>query len=97
MPRGDHRSADSANPADSLRLAAAVAEVEGLHAALRHATDPDRHRRLRADLARAAARLAGLAAAPPGRIPAQARSTSRRARRRAALARGAHWLAQRLG
>ncbi|GAA1972033.1 hypothetical protein [Kitasatospora viridis] len=94
MPWGDRRSTDTA---DSLRLAAAVAEVEGLHAALQHATDPARHRRLRADLARAAARLAGLAAAPPGRIPAQARFNSRRARRRAALVRGARWLAERLG
>ncbi|MDH6138858.1 MULTISPECIES: hypothetical protein [Kitasatospora] len=94
MPWGDHRSANSA---DSLRLAAAVAEIEGLHAALQHTTDPGRRRRLRADLARAAARLASLAAAPPGAIPQQARGNSRRGRRRAALVRGARWLADRLG
>jgi hypothetical protein len=94
MPWGDHRSAKSA---DSLRLAAAVAEIEGLHAALQHTTDPGRRRRLRADLARAAHRLASLAAAPPGSIPAQARGNSRRGRRRTALVRGARWLAERLG
>jgi hypothetical protein len=93
MYRGDHRSTDAA----ALRLAAAVAEIEGLHAALTHTTDPQRRRRLLDELARAATRLAGLAAARPGRIPAQSRGNSRRQRRRAALLRGAHWLARRLG
>ncbi|MCC9310006.1 hypothetical protein LN042_23525 [Kitasatospora sp. RB6PN24] len=94
MPWGDHRSAGSA---DSLRLAAAVAEIEGLHAALQHTTDPGRRRRLRTDLARSAARLASLAAAPPGVVPLQSRGNSRRARRRGALVRGARWLVDRLG
>jgi hypothetical protein len=92
MNRGDHRSTDAA----ALRLAAAVAEIEGLHAALVHTTDPARRKRLLAELARSADRLATLAAAPPGRVPAQARGTSPRARRRLALLRGADWLTRRL-
>ncbi|MGF1431395.1 hypothetical protein, partial [Kitasatospora sp. LaBMicrA B282] len=62
-----------------------MAEIEGVHAALTHTADPARRRRLLAELARAAARLADLAATPPGRIPAQARFNSRRQRRRAAV------------
>ncbi|WP_329563995.1 hypothetical protein [Kitasatospora sp. NBC_01266] len=90
--KGDRVSADTA----ALRLAAAVAEIEGLHAALTHSTDPARRRRLLLELARAGTRLADLAATPAGRIPAQARHNSRRQRRRAALLRGAHWLTERL-
>ncbi|MCX4749288.1 hypothetical protein OG455_27910 [Kitasatospora sp. NBC_01287] len=90
--RGDHASTDTT----ALRLAAAVAEIEGLHAALLHSTDLGRRRRLQAELARSAARLAELAAAPAGRIPAQARLNSRRQRRRAAVLRGARWLTERL-
>lgn len=48
--KGDRVSADTA----ALRLAAAVAEIEGLHAALTHSTDPARRRRLLLELARAA-------------------------------------------
>ncbi|MDH6118651.1 hypothetical protein [Kitasatospora sp. GAS204B] len=95
MYRGDRGDRASTNT-DALRLAAAVAEIEGLHAALIHSTDPARRRRLLSELARAGARLADLAATPPGRIPAQARFNSRRQRRRAALLRGAHWLTERL-
>ncbi|MFE0461472.1 hypothetical protein ACFW1A_19705 [Kitasatospora sp. NPDC058965] len=93
MNRGDHRSTDAA----ALRLAAAVAEIEGLHAALLHTVEPGRRKRLLAELARAAERLAALAAAPPARVPAQARGNSPRQRRRRALLRGADWLARRLG
>ncbi|MFF7632044.1 hypothetical protein ACFZB9_02655 [Kitasatospora sp. NPDC008050] len=92
MSWGDHASTDSA----TLRLAAAVAEIEGLHAALTHTSEPEQRRRLLAELARSAARLADLAATPPGRIPAQARFNSRRQRRRAAVLRGARWLTDRL-
>lgn len=93
MPWGDRHPADAA----ALRLAAAVAEIEGLHAALLHSTDPARRQRLLARLAAAGLRLADLAGTPPGLIPAQARHNSRRQRRRAALTRGARWLTQRLG
>ncbi|PYC73884.1 hypothetical protein C7C46_24940 [Streptomyces tateyamensis] len=92
MNRGDHRSTDAA----ALRLAAAVAEIEGLHAALLHTADPGRRKRLLAELARAAERLAALAATPPGRVPGQSRGNSARARRRLAVLRGAEWLTRRL-
>ncbi len=92
MPWGDRKPADTA----ALRLAAAVAEIEGLHTALLHSTDPARRRRLLNRLAEAARRLADLADTAPGLIPAQTRYNSRRQRRRAALTRGASWITQRL-
>ncbi|WP_051967659.1 hypothetical protein [Kitasatospora mediocidica] len=82
---------DTGNAAE-LRLAAAVAEIEGLHTALLRTTDPDRRRRILAQLSTAARRLADLAGTAPGLIPAQARFVSRRQRRRAAIGRGAQWL-----
>ncbi|MDH6110418.1 putative anti-sigma-YlaC factor YlaD [Kitasatospora sp. MAP12-15] len=88
MPWGDR---DTSNAAE-LRLAAAVAEIEGLHTALLRSADPARRRRLLGQLAAAARRLADLAGTAPGLIPAQARGISRRQRRRAAITRGANWL-----
>ena len=75
-----------------LRLAAAVAEIEGLHTALLRTGDPARRRRILTQLAAAANRLADLASTAPDLIPAQARGISRRQRRRAAIGRGAQWL-----
>ncbi|MEU9451885.1 hypothetical protein [Streptomyces sp. NPDC048277] len=80
----------------NLRLGAALAEVEGLYTALLKAGSPRRRRRLRAELARAAGRLAELAAAAPG---SESRATgarrSRWGRRRILAERGAEWIAAR--
>ncbi|MEU8695900.1 hypothetical protein [Streptomyces sp. NPDC048665] len=94
MVHGDIQRRDA-----NLRLGAAVAEIEGLYTALLKTTSPGRRRRLRAELSRAAERLAGLAAAPgPGRgaLPAAPRR-SRRARRKALAERGAAWIIARYG
>lgn len=88
MPWGDRDTSSAAE----LRLAAAVAEIEGLHTALVRSSDPARRRRLLTQLAAAGRRLADLAGTAPGLIPAQTRYVSRRQRRRAALVRGANWL-----
>ncbi|NUQ96781.1 MAG: hypothetical protein HOY79_09515, partial [Streptomyces sp.] len=58
MPRGDIQRVR----AENLRVAAALAEVEGLYSAWLRASSSGRRRRLRAELARAAGRLAALAA-----------------------------------
>ncbi|MBX7547913.1 hypothetical protein K1Y78_07730 [Streptomyces sp. tea 10] len=94
MPRGDMRRVRDAN----LRLGAAVAEVEGLYSALLRAGTSERRRGLQADLARAAGRLAALAATPAERpsLPV-ARRRSRWGRRRAMAERGAAWIAARFG
>lgn len=94
MPRGEYRRVREAN----LRLGAAVAEVEGLYSALLRASSSERRRRLQAELARSAGRLADLATSPP-----QARSSSvgvrrsRWGRRRALAERGAAWITARFG
>ncbi|OIJ94701.1 hypothetical protein BIV25_21730 [Streptomyces sp. MUSC 14] len=85
-----------------LRLAAAVAEIEGLHTALLKTTTPGRRRPLRAELFRAAERLAVLAAVPgrerQGRGASRVRPRrSRRDRRKALAERGAAWLIARHG
>lgn len=94
MPHRDIRRVREAN----LRLGAALAEVEGLYSALLRAGSPRRRRRLRAELARAADRLAKVAAAPPG--PPSAASGARRSRwgrRRVLAERGAAWITARYG
>ncbi|GHJ41319.1 hypothetical protein [Streptomyces sp. TS71-3] len=82
----------------NLRLGAAVAEVEGLYAALLRAGSSERRARLQAELARAAGRLAvladGLPKAPPLTVGVR---RSRRARRRALVERGAAWIIARCG
>ncbi|MCC3771559.1 hypothetical protein, partial [Streptomyces sp. UNOC14_S4] len=81
----------SAGSAD-LRVGAAVAEIEGLYAALRAAPEGPRRDRLLADLARAGWRLADLALAPErprGGVPPR----SRWERRRFLAARGADLIA----
>ena len=80
---------------ENLRLAAAVAEVEGLYSALLRAGSSDR-RRLRAELARAARRLAATAAMPSQPRSATVRRT-RRGRRRALAQRGVAWITARDG
>lgn len=94
MPRDDIRRVRDAN----LRLGAALAEVEGLYTALLRAGSAERRHGLRAELARAAGRLATVAAmpteAPPPRL---ARRRSRRGRRRALAERGAAWIIARYG
>ncbi|MGW5651347.1 hypothetical protein [Streptomyces humi] len=92
MPHRDIRRVRETN----LRLGAALAEVEGLYTALVRTDSPGRRRRLMTDLARAADRLAGLAAAPPGpRPPNSGARRSRWARRRVLAERGAEWIAAR--
>jgi hypothetical protein len=93
---GQRRKAD-------LRLAAAVADIEGLYTALLRTTSPGRRRRLHAELFRAADRLAVLAAVP-GRERRQERGASRvrprrsrRDRRKALAERGAAWIIARYG
>ncbi|GAA2490159.1 hypothetical protein GCM10010276_31530 [Streptomyces longisporus] len=89
MPRGEIQRVRAVN----LRLAAALAEVEGLYSALLRASSSRRRRRLRAELARAAGRLAVLAAEPPTpRSSVVAVRRSRRGRRRALAERGAAWI-----
>lgn len=94
MPHGDVQRRGT-----NLRLGAAVAEIEGLYAALLRTTSPGRHRRLRAELARAAERLAELAAVPGqgrGASPVTPRR-SRLQRRKALAERGAAWIIARYG
>ncbi|MEU9347707.1 hypothetical protein AB0D74_41585 [Streptomyces sp. NPDC048278] len=81
---------------ENLRLGVALAEVEGLYSALLRAGSPGKRRRLRAELARAAGRLAELATPPPG-SPSMAASVprSRWGRRRVLAERGAAWIAAR--
>ncbi|MHC3467437.1 hypothetical protein ACYF6T_01870 [Streptomyces sp. 7R007] len=89
MPGGDMRRVREAN----LRLGAALAEVEGLYTALLKAGSTAQRRRAQAQLARAAARLAELAAAPPAvRPPARVARRSRWERRRVLAERGAAWI-----
>lgn len=94
MPQGDTRHVRETN----LRLGAAVAEIEGLYSALLRTSDPERRWRLRADLARAARRLAALAVLPPGKpAPDPVARGSRWRRRRKLAARGAEWIMNRYG
>ncbi|MDT0464941.1 hypothetical protein [Streptomyces gibsoniae] len=94
MPRGDIRRVREVN----LRLGAALAEVEGLYAALLRAGSSRRRRRLQAELSRAAGRLAALAAAPSDAGPPVVRvRRSRWGRRRALAERGAAWIITRYG
>jgi plasmid stabilization system protein ParE len=94
MPHGDTRRVRETN----LRLGAAVAEIEGLYSALLRTSDPERRWRLRADLARAARRLAALALLPPGQRPPESITRGSRWRRRRKLAaRGAEWIMNRYG
>ena len=94
MPRGDYRRVREAN----LRLGAAVAEVEGLYSALLRASSSERRRRLQTELARAAGRLADLAASPPhARSSSVGVRRSRWGRRRALAERGAAWITARFG
>ncbi len=80
---------------ENLRLAAAVADIEGLYTALLRATGPAARLRLLADLAVAGRRLARIAALPGDRRHAPVLSRSRRRRRRALAARGADWIVAR--
>ncbi|NUQ96077.1 MAG: hypothetical protein HOY79_05760 [Streptomyces sp.] len=81
-----------------LRLAAAMAEVEGLYAVLSQARSSRHREQARADLARAAARLADLAAVPLQERQATAVVTrSRWGRRRVLARRGARWVGARFG
>jgi hypothetical protein len=98
MTYGDRRRRTA-----DLRLAAAVAEIEGLYTALSRTTSPGRRRRLQAELFRAAERLAVLAGVP-GRERRQGRGASRvrprrsrRDRRKALAERGAAWIVARYG
>ncbi|MFI1091717.1 hypothetical protein [Streptomyces sp. NPDC020917] len=81
-----------------LRLAAAVAEVEGLYAALLRARSSRRRAEVQAELSRAADRLARLAAVPrEERSSADAVTRSRWGRRRALAEHGARWIMARFG
>jgi hypothetical protein len=84
----------------NLLLGAAVAEIEGLHTALLRTVSPRRRQRLRAELARAAERLAALAVVPGlsqvTLSPVPPRRT-RRERRRALAELGAAWIVERYG
>ncbi|MGV9565120.1 hypothetical protein [Streptomyces sp. NPDC003480] len=94
MPHGDVQRRDA-----NLRLGAALAEIEGLYAAMLKTTSPGRHRRLQADLAHAARRLAALAVVSvprPGTSAVVVRR-SRRERRRTLAERGAAWIVARYG
>lgn len=92
MPHGGIRRMREVN----LRLGVALAEVEGLYTALLRADSPGRRRRLQSELARAAGRLAELAAALPGSpSPTASVRRSRWGRRRVLAERGAAWIAAR--
>ncbi len=80
----------------NLRLAAAVAEIEGLHAALLRTRDPRRRELLLADLSGAAGRLTALTSCPPGQRPPRPPANSRWRRRRILAEGGASWLFRRL-
>ena len=94
MPGEEIRRVRDAN----LRLGAALAEVEGLYSALLKAGSSERRRRLQTELARAAGRLAALAAMPAesasSRVPVR---RSRWGRRRALAERGTAWITARYG
>ncbi|MGA5133750.1 hypothetical protein ACPCTO_28510 [Streptomyces olivoreticuli] len=84
MPQGRTSSAGSSN----LRIGAAVAEIEGLYAALHATANGQRRERLLTELAQAGRRLTDLALVPQGeRVGVQPRS--RWQRRRFLAARGA--------
>ncbi|MGW7539550.1 hypothetical protein ACWGKQ_00280 [Streptomyces sp. NPDC054770] len=94
MPGGGGRAGRDTN----LRIGAALAEVEGLYSALLRAGTADSRRRLQAELARAARRLAALADAPAqAPSPATGVRRSRRGRRRALAEHGAAWIIARYG
>ncbi|MEU1511099.1 hypothetical protein ABZ490_02905 [Streptomyces sp. NPDC005811] len=93
MRRGDRRRVRAAD----LRLGAAMAEVEGLYAAVLRAGTPGRRRRLQAELSRAAGRLADLAAPPSDPRARTAVRRSRWGRRRALAERGAERIIARYG
>ncbi|WP_236573054.1 hypothetical protein [Streptomyces sp. GS7] len=76
----------------NLRVGAAVAEIEGLCAALRGARNERHRERILADLAQAGRRLTALALAQRG-TPASVRPRSRWERRRLLAARGADLVA----
>ncbi|WP_261398975.1 hypothetical protein [Streptomyces misionensis] len=80
----------------NLRLGAALAEVEGLYAALLRAGSSARRGELQDELARAAARLAAVASVPTP-VPSLGVPRSRRARRRVLAQRGAAWIIARYG
>ncbi|MCQ4040667.1 hypothetical protein ACFOSC_22175 [Streptantibioticus rubrisoli] len=91
MPQGEIRQRREVN----LRVGAAVAEIEGLYAALLRTTQPRQRARLLTELARAGRRLTVLAALPPERLPPTPASGSRRRRRRMLAERGAAWVMDR--
>ena len=91
MPQGEIRQRREVN----LRIGAAVAEIEGLYAALLRTTRPRQRARLLAELARAGRRLTALAMLPPERMPPTPASGSRRRRRRMMAQRGAAWIMSR--
>jgi hypothetical protein len=94
MPYGDRRQVRNAN----LQLGAVVADIEGLYAALLRTGSVGRRRRLLADLARAADRLAAVTSVPPeARTAAVTAPHSRWGRRRALAERGAAWIIARYG
>ncbi|MGW2367003.1 hypothetical protein ACWCZ5_15645 [Streptomyces sp. NPDC001667] len=84
MPQGRAPSTGSVN----LRVGAAVAEIEGLYAALHATTDERRRDRLLGELARAGRRLTDLALVPQ-RDRGGVQPRSRWQRRRFLAARGA--------
>ncbi|WP_269858594.1 hypothetical protein [Streptomyces sp. RPT161] len=91
MPQGEIRQRREVN----LRIGAAVAEIEGLYAALLRTTQPRQRVRLLAGLAKAGRRLTVLALLPPERTPPTPASGSRRRRRRMLAERGAAWITAR--
>ncbi len=91
MPQGEIRQRREVN----LRIGAAVAEIEGLYAALLRTTRPRQRARLLAELARAGRRLGALAVLPPERLPPTPAYGSRRRRRRMLAQRGAAWIMSR--
>jgi hypothetical protein len=94
MPQGDMRSVRETN----LRLGALLAEVEGVYSALLRTNSHQRHQWLCEDLARAARRLADLAAPPPDqRLSRPAVRRSRWQRRRVLAEHGAAWIVTRYG
>lgn len=94
MPHSDAQRHDA-----NLRMGAAVAEIEGLYTALLRTRSAGRRQQLRAELARAAERLAALATVPGQRqgISPVPRRRTRRERRRALAELGAAWIIERHG
>ncbi|AEW97952.1 MULTISPECIES: hypothetical protein [Streptomycetaceae] len=80
----------------NLRVAAAVADIEGLYTALLATRDPAVRAELLGALALAGRRLARVATVPAAPVTPPLLPRSRRMRRRALAARGADWLAARL-